>query len=202
MASSDPAVLPVSNVTVSSGCGTTEADLDCTLKLASGSKAGTSNVTVTASDAFGDTVKKTVVVTVAVPPTVGGAAPVSIEQPHTGQVTLTLTGMGPLMVTATSSNPTLLPSTGILVGLTGCTMAGRCVLTLIPAPDQAGVATVMVTVSDSYGQAGRGQFAVNVVEPPANGGGGGFSPLAFGILAGFWSLMGWIRRRRMGNPQG
>ncbi len=68
LASSDPAVLPASDVTVSSGCGTTEADLDCTLKLVSGSMAGVSHVTVTAEDAFGDTVTGTMAVTVAAPP--------------------------------------------------------------------------------------------------------------------------------------
>ena len=67
LASSNPAVLPVSDVTVSSGCGTTEANLGCTLKLVSGSQAGSSNVTVTASDAFGDPVTETVAVTVAAP---------------------------------------------------------------------------------------------------------------------------------------
>jgi YVTN family beta-propeller protein len=67
LASSNTGVLPVSDVTVSSGCGATEAGLGCMLKLASGSQVGSSNVTVTASDAFGDPVTETVVVTVAAP---------------------------------------------------------------------------------------------------------------------------------------
>ena len=113
LASSNLAVLPASDATVSSGCGTTEADLGCTLKLVSGSTAGVSHVTVTAEDAFGDTVTETVAVTVAAPP----------------------------------------PS---------------------PPPPS----------------------------PPASGGGGGLSPLALGILLGFWGLLGWTRRRRIGAPQG
>ena len=102
LASSNLAVLPASGVVLSAPCGTTEANLSCTLKLVTGSQAGTSNLTVTARDAFGDTVTETVAVTVTAP-------------------------------------------------------------------------------------------------PPASGGGGGLSPLALGILLGFWGLLGWTRRRRARN---
>ncbi len=68
VASSNTKVLPSAGVTIApSACGTTESDLSCTLKLSSGNVAGTSDVTVTATDTFGDTVMETKTVTVAAP---------------------------------------------------------------------------------------------------------------------------------------
>ncbi len=200
LTSSDPAVLPISAVTISSACGTTESDLNCTLNLSSGATSGTSSLMVTATDAFGDTVTKTNTVTVAAPPTVSGT-PVSIVQPKSGQETLTLTGTGTLTVSATSTNPTLLPSSGI-TGESSCTAAGSCVLTLEPAAGQTGTATVTVTVSDRYGQTASGKFTVSVVGSATSGGGGGgggFSPLGLLVLAGLLGLETWNRRRVRGG---
>lgn len=49
-----------------------------------------------------------------------------------------------LLVTVSSSDPVLIPSTGFILGSNGTTHF----LTLIPAPNQSGTATVTVTISD------------------------------------------------------
>jgi YVTN family beta-propeller protein len=74
LASSNPTVLPVSAVTISSACGTTESDRNCTLNLSSGSTPGASDLTVTATDAFGDAATETMAVTVTAPPMGSGSS--------------------------------------------------------------------------------------------------------------------------------
>src|SRR5207248_1725782 len=71
------------------------------------------------------------------------------------------TAPGNLTVTATSSNPTLLPLSGIVLGGIG---ADRTV-TLTPAAGQTGTATVSLTVRDAAGAAALDTFVLTVPDP-------------------------------------
>ena len=84
--------------------------------------------------------------------TVGAAVP---------SESFTIGGLGILTVTASSSNPTLLPDTGI-GGYSTCTAAGTCRLTLSPASGQVGTTTVTVTVENGYGQEASASFSLTV----------------------------------------
>jgi YVTN family beta-propeller protein len=73
LASSNGAVLPLKDLMVNpAACGAME-NLDCSLTISSSSVTGTSEVTVSATDAHGDTVQKTIAVTV-VPPSAPGSS--------------------------------------------------------------------------------------------------------------------------------
>lgn len=70
-----------------------------------------------------------------------------------------------LVVSATSSNPSLLPAVGIALGGSG---ANRT-LTLTPARDQSGVATLSVVVKDGGGLTATNRFELTVIpvnDPP------------------------------------
>jgi hypothetical protein len=85
--------------------------------------------------------------------TVGAAVP---------SESFTIGGLGILTVTASSSNPTLLPDQGTTVS-SGCdTNGASCTLTLSPASGQVGTTTVTVTVENGYGQVASASFALTV----------------------------------------
>ena len=198
LTSSNATVLPASDLTVSpTNCGTV-GNLSCTLTIASGSTTGKSDATVSTSDEYGDTVQKSIVVTVAAPPTVSGLTSVTTTAPTSGTEGFTIGGTGTLTVTATSSNTTLLPDANITGG-GSCTAAGSCTLTLKPAAGQSGSATVTVEVADAYGQSANGTFAFTVKSAPpssgGSGGGGGISPFVL-LMLGVLVLFGrWGQRR-------
>src|SRR5262249_53928173 len=102
------------------------------------------------------------------PPTISKISNVTFP-PKQGSKTLTFTvgdaetPAADLTVTATSSNPTLLPASGIVLGGSG---ADRTI-TLTPAAGKFGDATVTVTVTDSGGLMATTTFNVHV--PPALG---------------------------------
>ena len=198
LTSSNATVLPASDLTISpTNCGTV-GNLSCTLAIASGSTTGKSDATVSTSDEYGDTVQKSIVVTVAAPPTVSGLTSVTTTAPASGTEGFTIGGTGTLRVTATSSNTTLLPDANITGG-GSCTAAGSCTLTLKPAAGQSGSATVTVEVADAYGQSASGTFAFTVKSAPpssgGSGGGGGISPFVL-LMLGVLVLFGrWGQRR-------
>jgi Tol biopolymer transport system component len=102
------------------------------------------------------------------PPTVTAGADVSVTAgtaiaPVAVTVADTETAAGSLAVTAKSSNATLLPAAGIVVGGSG---ANRTV-TVSPAVGQTGTATVTVTVTDADGQTDTDTFTVTVTPPNA-----------------------------------
>ncbi len=112
---------------------------------------GTATVTLTVSDGLLSASRSFVVTVNAVnsAPTVGGVADRSIEANRdTGLIPFTVgdaeTAAGSLTVTALSSNPSLLPASGVVLGGSG---AARTVK-LTPAANQTGGATVTLTVSD------------------------------------------------------
>jgi len=71
-----------------------------------------------------------------------------------------------LTITASSSNPSLLPASGLLLDGSG----SQRTLTVVPAPHQMGVATVSVTVHDPEGLAATQTFTVRVIAPIGCGG--------------------------------
>jgi hypothetical protein len=94
----------------------------------------------------------------------------SLTQPAApAPVTFAVSGAGPLTVTAHSSNPTLLPDSGIAVDSTCGSAMLTCVASLAIAPDQTGAATVSLNVEDAYGQSGATTADI-VVSPPVSGG--------------------------------
>lgn len=68
------------------------------------------------------------------------------------------TDAGALLVTATSSDPLLLPASGIVLAGSGATRT----LTLTPAETATGSATVSVTVTDAQGQSATRSFRLSV----------------------------------------
>ena len=92
----------------------------------------------------------------------------------------TIAGPGALAVSATTSNPTLVPGAGLSLS-SGCdTNGASCTLTITPAPGEVGTATVTVAVQDRDGQEGSGSFVLTVkAKPPSSGGGVGLLMLAW-----------------------
>jgi len=146
--SSNTTLLPSSGI-VLGGSGTSR-----TLTLTpSASQTGTSTVTVTVSDGVA-TVSDSFVLTVNNPPTISNVADQTTRRNiYTPAIPFTVgdaeTAAAALVVTATSSNTTLLPDDRISFGGSG---ANRTVV-LMPAEDQVGTATVTITVSDGAASA-------------------------------------------------
>jgi hypothetical protein len=160
-ASSDLALLPNENIFVS-GSGANQ-----TVRILPGAgQSGTVTVTLTVTDELGNASSSSFNVTI-LP---GNTAPrisaftnyhavVSIPLPPiTFTVGDTESLAGSLTVTATSSNPTLIPDSNIVPGGSG---ADRT-LTITPAPQQVGNAVINVVVSDGELSTNR-QFAVMIV---------------------------------------
>ncbi|MHB1543912.1 MAG: hypothetical protein ACYCS1_02770 [Gammaproteobacteria bacterium] len=132
-----------------------------------------------------------------VPPTVTGLANVSAA---VGQsvpaVGFTIAGTGALTVSAASSNPTLLPDSGLSLA-SGCdTNGAACILSITPALGQVGTAAVTVTVQDIYGQSPASSFVLTVTAvPPPSSSSGGRGALDPGSLLGLLLVLLWERRR-------
>ena len=99
---------------------------------------------------------------VVIAPTISG---LSNETVTVGQTvppeSFTIGATGTLTVTASSSNTTLLPDSGI-GGYSTCTAAGTCTLTLTPVSGAVGTTTVTVTVENGYGQKASASFSLTV----------------------------------------
>jgi hypothetical protein len=136
---------------------------------------GTASVIVTVNDGqlANNSVSKSFLVVVNNPPTLDPLANVTINQDAAMQ-TISLTGISsgapneaqPLQITASSSNPALIPTPGILYFAPNTSGA----LVFKPAAGQTGTATISVTVND--GQAGNNMmvrtFTVTVNPVAAN----------------------------------
>ncbi|MDR2675952.1 MAG: hypothetical protein LBC18_14075, partial [Opitutaceae bacterium] len=201
-ASSNPTLLPETGIVL----GGSGADRTVTLTPAAGQTGG-ATVTLTVSD--GDlTAQSAFTLTVQsepppnTAPTITAIANQVIDaNTATGALAFTVgdaqTPPAALVVSAASSNPTLLPETGIVLGGSG---ADRTV-TLTPASGQTGGATVTLTVSDGTLTAQSAfTLTVQTPEPPpppepltlidnaltnvnSNG-----TPLAPGVMnGGFWA---------------
>jgi secreted trypsin-like serine protease/endonuclease/exonuclease/phosphatase family metal-dependent hydrolase len=146
--SSNTTLLPSSSVVV----GGSGANRNVTLTPANG-QSGTSTITLTVSDGALTTTSTFVLMVQPAPvntaPTITKPADVVTPfQTATSAIAFTVgdseTAAASLLVTASSSNTTLLPNASILLGGTG---ANRNV-TLTPANGQSGTSTITLTVSD------------------------------------------------------
>jgi len=145
--SSNTALVPNANIALG-GVGTNRT-INITPAL---NQSGTTTITVTVMDGDTGTTSDTFVLTVIAvndPPTVGDITDKSTtEDTATGTIPFAVgdveTAAGSLVVTAASSNITLVPNANITLGGTG---ANRTIA-LTPAANQFGATTITVTVSD------------------------------------------------------
>ena len=159
--SSDLALLPNENIFLA---GT---DSNRTVQvLPAGGRSGNVMVTVIVTDEIGNATSTSFVVTVLpnnTPPTISSFTNYhSVANTPLAPIPFTIgdteSSPGTLTVTATSSNPTLLPDANIVPGGGG---ADRT-LTITPAPQQIGNAVITLTVSDGELSTNR-HFAVMIV---------------------------------------
>ncbi len=118
---------------------------------------GATILTITVTDAGGASVSDTFLVTVAPvndPPTISAPANITIAEDATTQ-TVSLTGIGaganesqPLVVTAVSSNPSVVPNPSVTYTSPNATGS----LSLAPVANASGLATITVTVDDGQTQ--------------------------------------------------
>ncbi|MBL9208553.1 MAG: hypothetical protein JNN01_25950 [Opitutaceae bacterium] len=165
VSTSNSALVPLSGIVL----GGSGASRTVAVTPASG-QTGTATITVTvsdgslsASDAF-----DVVVNVVNTPPTISDLPNRVINaNSSTGTLAVTvgdaLTPAGSLVLTATSSNPTLVPESNVVFGGSG---ASRTVV-VTPAANQSGSATITITVSDGTLTASDSfVLTVNVVNTP------------------------------------
>jgi hypothetical protein len=124
---------------------------------------GSSTITITVQDANGQTDSDTFTVTVNDQPTVSNIANQSTaEDTAIGPLAFTVadgeTAAGSLTMSGSSSNTTLVPNANITFGGSG---ANRTV-TVTPAANQSGSATITVTASDPSGGSGSDTFLLTV----------------------------------------
>ena len=162
--SSNTTLLPDSGIGVSPGCDTNGASCTLTLTPASG-EVGTTTVTVTVANGYGQETSASFALTVNPPgaPTISGLVDETVTVgAAVPSESFTIGGAGTLTVTASSSNTTLLPDSGITVS-PGCdTNGASCTLTLMPVSGQVGTTTVTVTVANGYGQEASASFSLTV----------------------------------------
>jgi len=164
--SNNTSVFPNSGIALSpSGCGT--STLNCTLTLSPSAKSGGSaTITITATDAWNRSASKTAKATYALPTA-------AISGASSSGFSLTLTGDSVLTLTATSSNTSVLPNSGISISPSTCGSSTlSCTVSLSPASKANGSATVTITATDSWGGTDSAQQSVSYsYSSPTSGGG-------------------------------
>jgi hypothetical protein len=149
--SSNPGLIPNPTVTYTSPNGTGSLSF---APVANATGSATITVTVNDGQAANNTVTRTFIVTVTPvnqPPTLDAIANLTMDEDASAQL-VALSGISSgaanenqtLTLTATSSNPTLLPNPAISYASPNATGS----LTLTPAANAHGVATITVTVND------------------------------------------------------
>ncbi len=196
--SGNPALLPASGVMISSGCGSSALACSANLTVAPG-QTGSSTVTLTVADVYGQTGSATATITVTKPPpptiniTSGSNQSITAGD-SIAPVAFTVAGSGALTVTATSSNATLLPATGVVLN-SGCGSSTRsCATNLSVASGQTGTSTVTLAVADAYGQTRFTNATIQVMPAPNPGGGGALDVYSLLALAGLGAM-----QRRQGT---
>ena len=163
--SSNPALAPVANITLGgSGANRTVRIAPMT------NQSGVATISLTVTDEGGLSASTSFTVTVNSvndAPTISAIANVSTSAGSaTTAQAFTVgdveTAAGSLTLSASSSNPTLIPVANIAFGGSG----GSRTVTATPASGQSGTSTLTVTVSDGQGGSASSSFVV-VVNPPA-----------------------------------
>ena len=165
--SSDQTLVPDANVVL----GGSGADRTVTVTPAT-DQSGTATITVTVTDEGGATATDTFDLTVNVAgntaPTISDIGNQTVDlNTATSALPFTIgdaeTDLDSLIVTVTSSDQTLVPDANAVLGGSG---ADRTV-TVTPATDQSGTATITVTVTDEGGATATDTFDVTVTAPDA-----------------------------------
>jgi DNA/RNA endonuclease YhcR with UshA esterase domain len=166
--SSNPALMPDSNI-VFGGSG-----INRTVTLTPvANQAGTATITITVNDGSGTataTASRSFLLTVSPvndAPRISAIPNATIKQgTSTGSIAFTIddvdTPLSALTLSGDSSNPTLVPISGINFGGAD----GNRSVTVTPLSDQAGTTTITITVSDGNSTA-QAAFLVTVLPPPA-----------------------------------
>jgi hypothetical protein len=166
----NPTLLPVGSVVISAVAGSPSARTITVTPAPN--QSGTATITVTVSDGQASASDSFVLTVIEVndPPAIAPVANVTTaEDTPTPPIPVVLsdpdTPVTQLTLTASTDNPTLVPSSRITLGGSG---ANRTVV-INPAPDQSGVATITLTVSDGALSSSR-SFTISVTavnDPPA-----------------------------------
>ena len=160
--SSNPALVAVGNI-VFGGTGTNRT---VTVTPTAG-QFGTATITVTVSDGF-QTAEDEFDLTVGAAPVITPDIPNQVTSINTpvGPINFTITDAdstpAQVTVTATSSNTTLVPPSGIQIGGTGFNRN----ITVVPAPGQGGTTTITITATDNTNGTDTEVFDVIVNSPP------------------------------------
>ncbi len=157
--SSNPVLIPVDHITIGGW-----ADNRTIAITPAANRSGSATITLHATDGLTEAHAQFVVTVGAVndPPTISSVSNVTIDE-NTSTPALAFTVADPdndassLTVTATSSNPAVLPVNRIVIGGSGATRT----VTLTPLPDAFGTSTIKLTVSDGTLSA-SGSFTLTV----------------------------------------
>ena len=154
-----PAGLSVTNVTNTGGNVTAD------IAAAAGMTPGTLQIVFTATDgqALQSTANFGVTVNANTPPTITAIADLTIAMNgNTGAITFTVgdaeDGANPLLLSFTTDNAILITAPSVVFGGMGSSRD----VTVTPATDNAGVATIVVTVTDTLGSTASETFVLTV----------------------------------------
>jgi predicted outer membrane repeat protein len=162
--SSNTSLVPVANI-VFGGSGTNRT----VTVTPSSNQAGTATITLTVSDGYtqsSDSFVLTVIAPPNTPPSISDVTDQSINaNSSTSALAFTIgdaeTAATSLVLTANSSNTALVPVANIVFGGSGTNRT----VTISPASNQAGSATITLSVSDGYAQSSD-TFVLTVTAPP------------------------------------
>jgi hypothetical protein len=159
VASSNPALIPPQNVIVS-GFG----NLRTVTVTPAPNQIGTAVITLTVRNQNGLTATTDFIVRVVAPPTLSQIGTITIPQNGSGTANFLVTDASPNTITfgIASSNPTLLPVSGITISGAG---SARTV-SLVPAANLSGQSIVTITATNQDGFSTTMSFLVVVVPPP------------------------------------
>ncbi|MBF0450216.1 MAG: hypothetical protein HQK75_05900, partial [Candidatus Magnetomorum sp.] len=143
--------------------------IDLTLAVTATGQAGNTTVTVLFTDSYGLTSTAAIDLYVLAPPVITSIDNTSTnEDTASSAISFTIsdgdTNVNDLIVTASSSDTTLIPDDNINITCSG----GYCTATVTPALDQSGSATITITVSDGSSSVSE-SFALDVIsvnDPP------------------------------------